>query len=383
MTSVRRLNLEAASLPARASILLTGLVMALLLQAGRLESQTSAEFQSRVDSLRADWELKRREFLNMAEALAPKEIDTITAGPFTVFADATIGKLMEQAVPIAWEVLCETLRFDSMLATAKPLYFPSGGSRRIRRSTDVATGPLIGDSWDVEAVVSRIIQTVGNELGTMLQDSTRLWLGANILSPTAAKARGWSGSNLSWVYVELATSGSAVGRRCFTGNLTACSSALQLEPASDPILEWYDDQDRRRFVARTGVSRRWGTAEEWIHCVEEGYETACESLFRTRFEGSVHHPVSPVAHQTLAQIALQMGGDGAYGRMVRTDASTIADWIAVVAGAPVDSVVARWHSDVLAARPAPTTLTAAAGWGAAAWIVVLVAIASRSTRWRS
>ena len=364
---------------ARSSLLLP----LLLLVATPIECQTAAEYQARVDSLRAEWLLRRGEFDSLASTLLPDGIDTIKAGPFTVLTDEPIGDVMKQAVPLAWEAVRKALRSDSTLAAARPIYFPTGGSRPISSSPAVAAGPWIGDSADVEDVVNRIILTVGSELGTLLDDGTRLWLTANIMSPIAARRNGWSGSYLPSVYVELATSSSAVGRKCFAGDLTACRAALELDPVSDPIAEWYDTQDLRRFIERAGMSRGWGSAEEWIPCVQEGDDTACDRLFRARLDGSVLHPVSPMAHQTLAETALQMGGDGAYGRMLQTGVTTIADWIAAVAAAPADSVIARWHSNVVAARPASTTLTAATGWAALAWIVVLATIATRSTRWRS
>jgi len=364
---------------ARSSLLLP----LLLLVATPIECQTAAEYQVRVDSLRDEWQQRRSEFHSLASALLSDGIDTIKAGPFTILTDEPIADVMKQAVPLAWEAVRETLRSDSMLAAARPIYFPTGGSRPISSSPAVAAGPWIGDSADVEDVVNRIILTVGSEVGTLLDDGTRLWLGANIMSPTVARRSGWSGSYLPSVYVELATSGSAVGRTCFAGDLTACRAALELDPVSDPIAEWYDTQDLRRFIERAGMSRGWGSTEEWIPCVQESDDTACDRLFRARLEGSVLHPVSPMAHQTLAATALQMGGDGAYGRMVQTVAPTVADWIAAAAAAPADSVVARWYSNVMAARPAPTTLTAATGWSALVWIVVLAAIATRSTRWRS
>jgi hypothetical protein len=294
-------------------------------------------------------------------------------------------ELMNRAALVAWEALRETLRSDSMLAAAKPLYFPSGGgSRTTRHTEDVVAGPWISETANLDDVVDRVILTVGEELRFMLGEPSRLWLSANPMARTAAERRGWSGaSRLHWIYVELATSGSAVGRRCFAGDLPACRLALELAPTPDPATEWFDAEDRRRLVTRGGFPRDLTMGEEWRGCVERGDDTACENLVRAQLEASVLHPVSPSVHQSLAETALQMGGDGAYGRLVATEAPTIADWIAVVADAPADSVTARWYSDLRAARPVPTTLTAATGWGALVWIVALAAIATRSTRWRS
>jgi hypothetical protein len=377
-------HMEATSRSTGPSVARSSLLLPLLLLvATPIECQTAAQYQARVESLRVQWQLRRGEFDSLASTLLSAGIDTIEVGPFTALVDEPIGDLMRQAVPVAWEAIQETLRSDSMLAAARPIYFPTGGSRPISSSPAVVAGLWIGDSADVEDVVNRIILTVGSELGTLLDDGTRLWLSANIMSPTAARRNGWSGSCLASVYVELATSGSAVGRKCFADDLTACRAALELDPASDPIAEWYDTQDLRRFIERVGMARGWGSAEEWIPCVQEGDDAACDRLFRAGLDGSVLHPVSPMAHQTLAETALQIGGDGAYGRMLQTGVTTIADWIAAVAAAPADSVIARWHSNVVAARPAPTTLTAATGWAALAWIVVLATIATRSTRWRS
>jgi len=380
------LSRGAAAVKAQPIILMTGLVMALLLQpAHRLESQSTAEYQVRVDSLRVEWERKRDAFIELARELGPARIDTIRTGPFTVLVDEPLVELMSQAAPIAWDALRAELHSDSMLAAIKPVYFPSGGgSRTTERSEDVFPGPWISETANLDEVVDRVILTVGAELRLMLDEPSRLWLSANPLARVVAERRDWPGAaSFRWIYVELATSGSAVGRRCFDGHLPACRSALELEPASDPATEWYDALDRRRLIVRGGVPRGLGTIEEWRSCTEAGDDIACETLFRARLEGSVTHPVSTVAHQALVETALQMGGVGAYGRLVLTEAPTIADWIAAVARAPADSVIEVWYSDVIAARPDPTTLTAATGWGAFVWIIVLAAVATRSTRWRS
>lgn len=372
------------SFSARGPALAAALAITLaFVQVTRLESQSIEQFRVRLDSLRVEWEERRNEFLDLAGELAPREIDTIEVGPFTVLADAPIGGLLKRAVPTAWATLRETLGSDSMLAAAKLLYFPTGRSERIVRSTEVVAGPWISEHEAIADVVNRIVLTVGEELGAKLDEDTRLWLGANIMGSRAAERSGWSGTHLSWVYVELATAGSSIGRRCFAGDLSACNTALELEPTSDPLIEWYDAHDRRRLIARTGGLRGWVHTPQWIPCVDEGNDTDCEELLRDRMEGSTMHPVSPRVHQTLVETAVEMGGDGAFGRMLETEAATIGDWIAAVAQTPSDAVVAKWHADVIASRPAPTTLTAATGWGAVAWILVLAAIATRSTRWRA
>ena len=349
----------------------------------QLESQSLDDQRARVDALRAEWEQKRAAFHTVARALGSAEIDTIRAGQFTVLADRPIADLVNRAVPIAWDVLREALRSDSMLAAVKPIHFPSGGSRQLETFDLVIAGPWINQNAQLDDVVDRIISTVGRELRSMLDEPSRLWLGVNPMTHVAGERRGWSwAASLRQIYVELATSGSAVGRRCFAGHLSACRTALELDPVLDPVTEWYDATDLRRLIQRGVIQRGWGTAEESALCIEAGDDTACENLVRDRLEEAVLHPVSPLTHHTLVETSLRLGGDGAYGRMVRSEAATIADWIAAVADAPVDSVIARWHAEVIAARPARSPLTAATGWGAVMWILVLAATATRSTRWR-
>jgi hypothetical protein len=352
-------------------------------QPGRLGAQNLAEQRSRVDSLRADWEQKRDTLLTVVRGLGSVTVDTVRAGPFTVIADEPVAELMNRAVPIAWETLREALGSDSMLAAVKPIHFASGSSRRVEPSEHVISGPWIDEDLPLDDVVDRIIATVGRELSQALAERNRLWLSVGPLTRVAAERRGWSWvTRYQMVYLELATSASAVGRRCHAGDLAACRSALQLDSVSDPMREWYDAADRRRLIRRAAPRWRWRPTEELRLCIEAEDDLACETLARDRFEQAGLRPISPLANHTLLETAVQLGGDGAYGRMIRNEVSSVADWIAAVADAPADSVVAHWHSQVVATRPDRARLTATGGWGAVAWVLVLVAAATRSTRWR-
>jgi hypothetical protein len=117
-------------------------------------------------------------------------------------------------------------------------------------------------------------------------------------------------------------------------------------------------------------------------CVSGGDDRACVEVLEASWY-LVDQPLSPMARQTLLRVALQNGGAGAFGRLVQGDSLPLVDRLASSAALPADSLIARWHRAIIAARPTGSVLSRAGGWTAFVWVVVLGVVAMRSTRWRS
>jgi hypothetical protein len=56
--------------------------------------------------------------------------------------------------------------------------------------------------------------------------------------------------------------------------------------------------------------------------------------------------------------------------------------LALAAAMPADSLLRRWRAEIMAGRPHPVPIAAAAGWAALGWCVAFGLLALRSTRWR-
>jgi len=189
------------------------------------------------------------------------------------------------------------------------------------------------------------------------------------------------------MFVEFATAYSPLAVQCMTGDLTACRQALGLEPSMDPVHEWYDEESRRGLVQdMEGVVARDREAAEV--CIERGWDQICVAILeRVRDDGALPRPVGPDVRADLLLTALARGGEGALTRLlslgnVTGDTIDIADALSVVAREPFDTLLARWQSAFANAPPPQVTFEPRGAVVTIVWILGLVALSLRNTRWR-
>jgi hypothetical protein len=171
---------------------------------------------------------------------------------------------------------------------------------------------------------------------------------------------------------------------CFHGDRVSCWRAFGLGAPQDTSLDWLDAADRRTLIARF---RRggWffaGQTGQVTGCVEAHQREMCDGLIASMPREYLRPPMSLPARRSLTGLALSRGGEGAFERLTARPEASLAERLSAAARLPVDSLLALWHSEVLAARPAVVTLSARSGWMALGWIAVLGMLALRSTRWR-
>jgi hypothetical protein len=116
-------------------------------------------------------------------------------------------------------------------------------------------------------------------------------------------------------------------------------------------------------------------------CVEGRSADACTALLRRLPARSLEPPLRN-GPRALVEQALDLGGPDAYDRLMASPHRPLGERLAVAAGVPQDSLVARWRARVIVARPRAVTLTPRGAWAAFVWILVLGALALQSTRWR-
>jgi hypothetical protein len=204
------------------------------------------------------------------------------------------------------------------------------------------------------------------------------WLGSGVqpLVDTALARRA--------AYVNLVTASSVAARGCLRGTVRDCRTALELPPDSLFYLTAYDAGERR--IAVTHARQNWmlDAPDQLIYarCVRDGVDSACVDFLHRMGTGQVPRPLSDDARQLLISTALDLGGPGAYDRLMADTTASIPARLAAAAGTPLDAVIARWQAGLLHARPAPPSVPLSDGLLAVTWIGVLAAGALTSTRWR-
>ena len=169
------------------------------------------------------------------------------------------------------------------------------------------------------------------------------------------------------------------------GSLGACWDAVGVREGDDLWKDLYTDADRREFVR--SLNSYWrsssvlGRDPLWDGCVDLGLTAACDALLKRRFEEPVI-PLSGAFRASLTFRALQIGGQGSYLRLISDEPLSPRDRLAHAAGVDADSLMAVWRDEIMAARPKHAAGMGRAGATALGWILLLLFLAARSTRWR-
>jgi hypothetical protein len=365
--------LHAVTCGAAVVVLLAGPV-----QRSRLEAQDAAPYRARVDTLAALLQ-EAREAAARAESsrVAGVQIDSIVTGSLVILTTPAERARIEAASRRAWNQLTVLLRQDTESVGQLTFYLVKAGSREPRPlGADTIPTVVYSEKSDAVDIADRIIWRLEEETALGLDTVTFEWLGRRLpLRPS-------SPGELSRIYVDLATRPARVVRECYLGNLGRCEEALLVWTADDPVIEWYDAAERRDLVAQLWVPASQSSDQRRRACLDLGSDDACVEMLQRHWAYGLPPPLSVDAQRSLTALALELGGEGALGRFLDTAAADPGDRLTASSGLTLDSLVAAWHSSVLAARPPQTTIARRLGWTAFFWVLVLTFIASRSTRWR-
>jgi len=214
-------------------------------------------------------------------------------------------------------------------------------------------------------------------LASGLDQSFQEWLGSE-LTPDTLATRAWLAARL-----EIVSSDAIVARRCYEGDLASCRIALRMVDVADPVTGWYDAPGRQRHVKLVALrqfaplSGREGRNEA-DNCAA-GADAACIAFMR-KWQ-TMEDPVPRHRRQSLASVAMQMGGRSGFERMLNST-GTPAERLAAAAGAPVDSVLRVWLAKVRDTRLPSQDMTPGIAASSLGWILMCGLLALRSTRWR-
>jgi len=221
-------------------------------------------------------------------------------------------------------------------------------------------------------------RTLVSMVGEPLTDARfSRWLGGRV-QPVLDTARSRSDA-----YLQLAV-GSRSGRACFGGDLAQCAVALELNEDSTFYLAAFDVNERRQAVVESRPIGMVDAVEQvpYRRCVDQRVDSACVAFLSSLGRDQVPRPLTEDARNLLVATALDLGGPGAYDRLMADSTAAITARLARAAGGPIDTVVARWRSAILSARPSDHGIPLSGALFTVGWVALLATAAVRSTRWR-
>lgn len=338
-----------------------------------VSAQTTSEYRARVERLdslyREHVAAKRRDDSLSRSGLI---IDTVRFGQAIFLVRREYAGVVRSAAQLAWRRMSHVPQPDADLFRGMIMFDVLPPNRESNSDNIDRWLPV---STDTNRVVRGIESGVSFVLLSRLDESSRKWFeGPLILSRP---------DSISWTnaYIELATSPFSTVGRCYAGDLGGCRLAMGLTGLSDPVNQWYNSSDRRILVSRY----HWIDAAN--RCRESGNDSDCQEALRVHAlrSRSTFFPAPPLStssRRMLVSVAMESGGTGAYERFLEADSATIEQRLVAASGVPWDALLQNWRGAVFAARPKPTTISTILGWTAFGWIVLLGALATRSSRWR-
>jgi len=285
------------------------------------ESPEAARYRIIVDSLTREWRAARTaEQRRDSAATAGVGIDSARVGPLTVLANVEHLTIAVEGSRIAWERVRPLIGSDSLLLAGRYYLRQAASPQSGRLARDVRRFVYDPKSTPEEVAVG-LVNQLGQDLMAASDPALRRWLGPAVPLSHLGPA------GLGRAYREVVTHRTPGAPQCVAGDLSACADALELR--SEPQAS-----------------------------------------------------ATPTARRALAELALELGGEGGYRRFVTAAVPDMATRLAITAGVPVDSLLAEWHARLTGARPQSTEVPLRAAGAALFWVAVFGLAATRSSRWR-
>lgn len=187
----------------------------------------------------------------------------------------------------------------------------------------------------------------------------------------------------SSLYRHLAALPAVGARDCLSGDSRACWDMMGY--GSD-WRDWSTPVERRalmglRYISSSGEAGR----ASWRACVVEGQLAECDAAFEfAERRGNMYAPLERFreANISLLWLALEEGGEAAWGRLLDSQQLGAAEALSAASGLSHDQLAERWRDLIIANRPSAHADIAGSGLLAGLWILIFAGLAMRSTRWR-
>src|SRR5437762_2438136 len=345
-----------------------------------LHAQTVAQLRERVDRLSRAYatayvEAHRADSVRRALFTVPPE--SATVGALHVFATAAAIENARAGARAAWPLLDGTSGPAAAMLDDHAFFLQAERSGETARPVSGRTNHQFLATNEATDIGDRLVWQASQVLVARLDPALRDWMGGAIV-PSVRLPR-----LLPATYLELLTAPSATTRRCFAGAVAGCRDAFDLPPTPDPYRRWYGPEERRVIVQQVVTGNDVLSVRDlYQQCVTRGDDAACLRLLQRQPLSAIPQPLGDPSRLELVQLALELGGRGAFSRLMAARGQPVDAQIAAAAGMPADSLLLVWRARVLAARPRPVTLNARGAWVALMWGLVFGLLAFGSTRWR-
>lgn len=365
-------------------------IVAVCLGVGGLAStaagQNLRDLARRLDSTKLLATEGRRE-LNAYDRARPPALvrwtDTmvIASGKVTVYFNRDAAQI---ATASATRADSHFRRLGGATATFPPVMFSvrRDSTRMLDRRQPVIVGyhPPGGGSInrgapDVRAIAKVIVDQTVDVAADRKPSAFWKWRrGAIPLDPAdIAAAPDWGALRL-----DLISSPSRLGKRCYGGDVDDCAMFLGLRSVEDPVMAWYDSLARVNQVnANRDLAYRNQSAAT-TRCLA-GSDTDCGAALRA-MDHYIEPPGNDSARATIMRQAIAMGGERAAERLLINGGSP-SDALAVAANAPIESVIRAWQRNIRDQAVGSQDLSPRLALIAILWVAVLAAVALRSSRW--
>jgi len=356
----------------------------LLVGAHTLRAQTQAEYRARVRELVPIWKsvtaATRRADSLQARALPH---DTVRVGALTVLADTGLQDLADRSAAQAVAALRE--RFGNSIDDLKQYPFTLRRSKPAIPHHPMVDIGEVGSSGKmvrvneteptVEAVGRSLAMRGSQVLTDQLGSAFGIWL-RNAIPVEPADADLWVG-----VRVDLVTSPLQASRECYDGEIHACERALGIADTADPFRDWFNASERQEIIYRDRYQIRRAEPGEFAQCLAHDDDSACLALGALIPPNQFSPPLGPSSRQSVARLAMSIGGATSFSRM-RSASLDVNAQLRAASGISTDSLVRRWRAAVLTAEAQHTTMTPGLAFMSLFWVATCGAFALGSSRWR-
>lgn len=198
-------------------------------------------------------------------------------------------------------------------------------------------------------------------------------------------------------YRQLARAASLGGpfQGCLSGDLDACWTMDGLDEP-DPfasLTDAFSEDEQRAIVERVfpllpvssqRLVEQAGGTTKMLECIQQKSDAVCAGMLDTELDGYLHLLLRDgrnALRWTLFFHAVDLGGEGAWDRALATADAPPGQVLTEVSGMDRRALIASWRDTVETGRPAQATF-GGARWTVLVWVLIFLAFASRSTRWR-
>ncbi|MGH7670073.1 MAG: hypothetical protein ACRENQ_11335 [Gemmatimonadaceae bacterium] len=356
----------------------------LLAGAAPLQAQSQAAYRARVQALVPVWRSVTAEARRL-DSIRARQLptDTIHVGALSAVTEPGLAGLAREAASRTLVKLTPWFG-DDMSDVRSQLFVlvPARSMGKDHPAVDFGevdgTGKLVSvspmdptvenlaESWAMRA--SEILtRKLGPAFGT--------WL-ANAIPVDSPSTETWVG-----VRIDLVTSTFQVSRQCYAGDVRACERALGIVDDSNPIRDWFTPSERQAIIYGDRYQLRPAQPKTFDQCIAHDDDAACLALGTLIPPRQLTPPLGPASRQSLASLAMMIGGPQSYGRMASVP-HAVQDQLEAAAGVSADALVRVWRASVLTTKAENTTMTPGLAIMSLFWVTACGALALGNSRWR-